>query len=140
MNQSQIYDALKVALGVSGPLAALIMKYTGLTQNDFEMWVSVILLIVPPVAAWGWGVWQNRNTAKVEAVAHMPVAEQRDALGKVSDAAKVNVAKDVEGVQIHVDTESPNTSKAVVELAKGPTPDVFPMIGGRREPSDHENL
>lgn len=59
-------------------------------------------------------------------------------------AAMVKDAKDLEGVQVHVDTSiNPETGKpvapqSVVNLANGPMPDVFPMVGGPREPSVHE--
>jgi hypothetical protein len=98
MNKEQIHDALRVALAAGGPLAALILKYTGLSQTDFEMWVAVALLVVPPCAAWAWGIWQNRQAAKVEAVARMSSADQHAALNKVSDAAKVKIAESVPDV------------------------------------------
>lgn len=98
MNKEQIHDALRVALAAGGPLAALILKYTGLSQTDFEMWVAAALLIVPPAVAWVWGIWQNRQAAKVEAVARMSAVDQRSALNKVSDSAKVKIAESVPDV------------------------------------------
>lgn len=62
-----------------------------------------------------------------------------------TSAAMVKDAKDIEGVQVHVDTSiDPATNKpvapeSVVKLANGPTADVFPMEGGPRQPSDHED-
>jgi hypothetical protein len=60
-------------------------------------------------------------------------------------SALVKSTKDIEGVQVHVDTSlDPKTGKpiapqAVVNIANSPTPDVFPMIGGPRQPSDHDD-
>jgi hypothetical protein len=56
-----------------------------------------------------------------------------------TSAAMVKDAKDIQGVQVHVDTQDSNTPASVVKLATGPTPDVFPMIGGPRVPSEHED-
>lgn len=56
-----------------------------------------------------------------------------------TSAAMVKDAKDIEGVQVHVNTKDPGTPASVVRLAEGPTPDVFPMKGGPRSPSDHED-
>lgn len=61
-----------------------------------------------------------------------------------TSATMVKDAKDIEGVQVHVDTTlDPATGKpiapqSVVNLANGPTPDVFPMVGGPRQPTEHE--
>lgn len=60
-------------------------------------------------------------------------------------AAMVKDAKDIEGVQVHVDTSiDPATNKpvapeSVVKLAEGPMPDVFPMDGGPRLPTEHDD-
>lgn len=60
-------------------------------------------------------------------------------------AAMVKDAKDLQGVQVHVDTSlDPATGKpiapqSVVNLANGPMPDVFPMIGGPRVPTEHDD-
>lgn len=111
MNKQQIYDALRVALAAGGPLAALILKYTGLSQTDFEMWVSVALLIVPPAAAWVWGLLSR------------------------TDRAMVVDAASVKGVQVHVNAD-PHVGEsvappAVVAAAEDPAlRDVVPMSGG----------
>ena len=72
MNSQQIQDALRIALAAGGPLAALVLKYTGLTADDYALWLSAILLIVPPVAAWLWGYLKNTHANQVKAVEAMP--------------------------------------------------------------------
>jgi hypothetical protein len=60
-------------------------------------------------------------------------------------AAMVKDAKDLQGVQVHVDTSlDPATGKpiapqSVVNLANSPMPDVFPMVGGPRVPTEHDD-
>lgn len=105
MNKQQIYDALRVALAAGGPVAALILKYTGLSQTDFEMWVSVALLVVPPAAAWIWGILAR------------------------TDRAMVVDAATVKGVQVHADTAVAPAN--VVDAVNDPAlPDVVAMSGG----------
>ena len=64
MNRHQVYASLQVALATSGPLGALILKYSGMPQHEFELWVSAALFVVPPLAAgvWGWIERNHRNT------------------------------------------------------------------------------
>lgn len=132
LNAQQVAGWLRVALSAGGPIAALAMSKMGVSEKDWALYTEVALAIVPGlvVAIWSW--YRNRKATQVELVASMPAEDQRAALNKVSDAAKIQIAKETKGVQVHVDTTE--AAPAVVAMAKDPNvSDVVPMIGGPRE-------
>lgn len=114
LNQQQIRNWLQVATAAGGPFAALILTKTGITEGDYTLYVNLALAILPGaiVAVWGWT--SNRMVTQVKEVA------------------------ETQGIQVHVDTQDAGTPKDLVALAKGPAPDIFPMEGGSRQPSEHE--
>lgn len=97
-SKERIYDGLRVLLAAGGPFSALVMKYTDIQPSDFDLFVQLALMIVPPFGAWVWGLYLNTLEAKVEAIAQEPRDVQVQALTKVSDEAKVLIAGAVPGV------------------------------------------
>lgn len=106
MTKERIYDALRVLLAAGGPFSALILRYTEMKQTDLDLFVQLGLMVVPPFGAWVWGLYLNTLEAKIEAIAAAPAAVQHQALSKVSDEAKVLIARevpDVETIVVHDD-------------------------------------
>lgn len=127
--------------------------------EDFKKWIScaacikttlaglkgLLIAVGPTVIALGPILgYQTGEVEKIIATVTTIVGLVLTVLDKTS-AAMVRDAKDIEGVQVHVDTSiNPDTQKSfapssVVKLAEGPMPDVFPMVGGPRQPTDHED-
>lgn len=115
LNQQQVRNWLQVTTAAGGPLAALILSKTGITEGEYTLYVSLALAILPGAIVVVWGWFSNRMVTQVKEVSQ------------------------TEGVQVHVDTEAASTPKDIVALAQSPAPDVFPMVGGPRQPSDHDN-
>jgi hypothetical protein len=72
LNQQQIAMAMRLALGVGGPLAALIMAKTGMSEGDYTLYLNAALAVVPPIGALVWGWFANRKATQVANVEHMP--------------------------------------------------------------------
>ena len=43
-----IYGLLKIGLASGGPIAAIVMRYTNMSQRDWELWAQLILFIGAP--------------------------------------------------------------------------------------------
>ena len=96
--RERITDALRLLLAAGGPFSAIILRYTEMSQSDFDMFVQLALMVLPPLGAWVWGLYLNTIEKKVEAIAQASPGEQHPALEKVSDTAKVLIAQSVPGV------------------------------------------
>lgn len=109
---------LKGLLIASGPTFIAVMQALGYPTTDLEKGIATATTVVGLV---------------------LTILDQMP-------ASLVKGAKDIEGVQVHVDTtRDPDTGKptsapaSVVKLAESPMPDVFPMVGGPRSPSEHDD-
>lgn len=108
---------LKGLLIASGPTFIAVMQALGYPTTDLEKGIATATTIVGLV---------------------LTILDQMP-------AALVKSTKEIEGVQVHVDTSiNPDTNKpvapqSVVNLANSPMADVFPMIGGPRVPTEHED-
>lgn len=121
--KERIYDALRVLLSAGGPFSAVILRYTEMSNDDWNLWVQLSLFTVPPVGAWCWGLYLNSIKQKVQSIAAQAPEVQQEALNKVSDGAKVLIAKAVPGVAtVVVDT---NTNGELGAMAASPA---FPDI------------
>lgn len=97
-NKERIYDALRMLLAAGGPFSAVVLRYTDMSANDFNLIAQLVLFVVPPAGAWAWGLYLNSIKKKVEAIAAQSHEVQNEALNKVSDGAKVLIAEAVPGV------------------------------------------
>lgn len=108
---------LKGLLIASGPTAIAVAQMIGYPTTELEKGIAVATTILGLV---------------------LTVMEK-------TPAAMVRDAKDIQGVQVHVDTSiDPATNKpvapeSVVKLANSPMPDVFPMADGPRLPTQHDD-
>lgn len=108
INSQQVAGWLRTVLAAGGPLGALILAKSGISQTDWAMYLEVILVIVPPVAVAIWSWFRNR----------------------VSTQAKL--VSQVDGQQVHVDPKLAPAS--VVSMANDPAvKDVVPMEGPPRD-------
>lgn len=91
MNAQQIESALRVVLAAGGPIAALVIRYTEVSQDDFLLWVQVVLLVVPPLGAWLWGYLAHTPAAQIQRTQSLSevatVVVRDDARGKVGELA-----------------------------------------------------
>lgn len=91
-NQSQIAGQLRTALAAGGPIAALIMSKTGISQEDYGLYLELALYIVPPLIAAVWSYIAKRDAAIVKAAAKVPgatvVVDQDRAPPAVKDIAQ----------------------------------------------------
>jgi hypothetical protein len=108
LQRERIYDALRVLLAAGGPFSAVILRYTEMSQSDFDLLVQLALFVVPPIGAWVWGLYLNTIEKKVEVIAEQPREVQAEALNKVSDTAKVLIAKAVPEVATVVVKDNAN--------------------------------
>jgi hypothetical protein len=119
VNQQQIASFLRMLLSAGGPLAALILTKTGMTHEDYDMYVAVALAFIPPIGAAIWGWYDNRKIKQVTNIAQMPAIDQLQALNKVSDATKVRIAEAVPDVKTVVIDNAANGTLGA--MAASPT-------------------
>lgn len=91
INQQQVAGWLRALLAAGGPLAALVLSKTGMSQDDWMLYTEVALVVIPPlvVAVWGW--YSSRKATQIKAVEKMPEIatvvvkdEARGAVGKLA--------------------------------------------------------
>lgn len=72
INQQQVGDWLRNTLAASGPIAALIIARTGISQGEYALYMEVALAILPGaiVSAWGW--YRNRKATQIKLVNALP--------------------------------------------------------------------
>jgi hypothetical protein len=71
MNLDQIQSLIRTLLAAGGPIAALLVQY-GMPQDKVSIWISIALVVLPPVVAAVWGIITKTDAAKVAAVGAMP--------------------------------------------------------------------
>lgn len=98
VTRERVTDGLRILLAAGGPFSALILRYTDISEDDLSLIFQLALMIVPPLAAWVWGLYLNTIQAKVQSIAEQSPQSQAAALNKVSDGAKVLIAEAVPGV------------------------------------------
>lgn len=97
MNKEQITAAILGLLGVSGPLANLLVNTFHMSDSAVQPVLS-ILTVATPLIVGAIFAYLQRDSAKVAGVAHMSGADQAAALNKVPDASKILVAEAVPSV------------------------------------------
>jgi len=99
LNRQQIEGFLKIGLGVGGPIGAIILSKSGISQSDYVLYLEAALYIVPPVGASIWAWISNRKASQILAVKEMPeiatVVVKDTAIGKISELAKSDVHHDI---------------------------------------------
>jgi len=112
MNKQQIIDVVKGLLVAGGPIVAVLVNLLGIEAGPAEKIAQGLTALVSVAGI----VWL--------------------AVGR-TDRNMVLDAKDIKGVQVHVDTrEAPKT---VIETARDPSvSDVVPMIGGPRNDANKQ--
>lgn len=109
----------QIVVLLTGPVTNILVQQFGVAEGNVKMWLD-LFTAVTVIGGGGWAIADS------------------------TPAAVIKDAKEIQGVQVHVDTSiDPDTQKpvapeSVVKLAVGPTPDVFPMVGGPRQPSEHD--
>lgn len=85
MNQSQLESLLRVLLAAGGPVAGLLANW-GLAPGAVNNWLTILLIVIPPVVSAIWGQLRHTDSATVLAAKAVPGAEV------VVDPAKASVA------------------------------------------------
>lgn len=110
----QVESALQKLLASSGPIAAFISLKLGWDATTTGLIMEVAVAILTPLAAGLWGWVSNRDPALVAAISKLDPAAQLDALNKVSDAVKVEIAKALPDVATIVVKDDAKGELAVV--------------------------
>jgi len=70
MNLDQILSLVRTLLAAGGPISGLLVMY-GVPNDKATMWLSLALIIVPPVVSAIWGIASKTDKAKVAAAGAM---------------------------------------------------------------------
>ena len=97
MNRDQIMSLIRTLLAAGGPVSGLLVQY-GMPADRVNLWLSLALIILPPIAAGIWGILSK------------------------TDAATIITASQVQGVDVTVNPQSASTP--VLAAALSPTNDV----------------
>lgn len=71
MNAQQVKAILQMLLGTGGPVAALLLSY-GVPADKLNLWVNLVVAVLPPIVAAGWAAWDNTHKKTIEAAASVP--------------------------------------------------------------------
>lgn len=113
-NKEQILSILRNLLSLGA--GYFIAKGT-ITVEQAATITNEIMVAAPAVigiAVFVWGLRAHTNTAKVESVASMPAPAMNEALNKVSDVAKIQIAEAVPSVATVVVKDTANGSVAAI--------------------------
>lgn len=97
MNKDQVNAVLLALFASSGPVAKLLVSLLH-WDNDTISAVMTLLTILTPLVSGGIFTYLQRDAGKVASVSTMSAADQKAALDKVPDEAKVLIAKAVPDV------------------------------------------
>lgn len=102
MNQGlkdTIYAAMKFGLVGGGPIGAIVLRYTHLSMDDWNLWLQAGLFVVPPTIA-GFMEWlDKRKAGKIAAASKLSEADVRSALPQLSDSTKALILNAVPNVE-----------------------------------------
>ncbi len=70
MNLDQILSLVRTLLAAGGPISGLLVIY-GLPQDKAALWLSVGLIVIPPIISAIWGIVNKTDKAKVAAAGAM---------------------------------------------------------------------
>jgi hypothetical protein len=88
MNEQQIRAWLTTMLAAGGPIAALIMEKVGISLGDYNLYLQVVLAVVPGGMAIVWAWYRNREDILIKRAATMPSVKTIVVNGNATD--KVN--------------------------------------------------
>jgi len=71
MNQQQIESLLRILLAAGGPVAGLLVNW-GVPSGQVNNYLTVALLVLPPVLAGVWGLLRNTHQQTIAAAASVP--------------------------------------------------------------------
>lgn len=91
MNLDQILSLVRTLLAAGGPISGLLVMY-GMPGDKAALWLSVALIVVPPLVSAVWGVLNKTAANKVATVAAMAPADKATAMATLSLAAQVDMA------------------------------------------------
>ena len=80
-NKQQVTSFLAIGLAVGGPVGAVILKLTGLTPADYQLYVNAALFVLPPAAAviYSWfGAKKDKLVAAVEKLPEVATVVVKD--------------------------------------------------------------
>lgn len=72
MNKQQVTNWLQTSLAASGPIAALILTKTGISVNDYTLYLEVVLMLVPGLIVAGFGWYRNRTDTQIKITKDLP--------------------------------------------------------------------
>ena len=104
-------------LGATGPLAWLLDKKLGLSDNDVKMWLDFAALIMPTIG----GAIVTKLTSRASqiiAAKQMPESVQTQLISALPDKSILTAAGSLEGVKVKV---SENASPSALDAAHDPS-------------------
>jgi hypothetical protein len=70
MNLEQVQSLIRTLLAAGGPIGALLVSY-GMPNEKVSYWISLALVVLPPVTAAVWGILNKTDKAIVTAAGAM---------------------------------------------------------------------
>jgi len=111
-NIDQIISILRLLLGVSGPIGALLIA-RGMTADQVTAFSTSLLTLVgalPPIISAVWGMFAHSDTAKIAAVTAMPDVVKIITVANPSDGVAAAVANPVQPKVVALGTPAATTA------------------------------
>lgn len=92
MNPQQVTAFLQIILAAGGPVSALITSY-GVSPDQLHLWEAAAQVVLPPLIAGVWALWERTHRNQIIAVATNPEISRIEVAANASNGAK-SVADD----------------------------------------------
>lgn len=89
-NQQQIESILRILLAAGGPVAGLLTNW-GVPAGQINNWLTLALMILPPLIAGAWGLARNTHKQTIAAAAAVPGVAEIRVDDNATDGAKAAV-------------------------------------------------
>ena len=89
-NEQQIESFLRILLAAGGPVAGLMTNW-GVPAGQINNWLTLSLMILPPLIAAVWGMIRNTHKQTIAAAAAVPGVAEIRVSDNASDGAKAAV-------------------------------------------------
>ncbi len=90
MNQTQIESLLRILLAAGGPVAGLLTNY-GMAPGQVNNWLTILLIVLPPLGSAIWGLYRNTDKQNVAKVAAMPTEAANAAVASLPAEAQTAI-------------------------------------------------
>lgn len=107
INQQQIAGQLRTLLAAGGPIAAIVLAKTGISADDYALYLEAALAIGPPLIAAAWSWWAKRDAAVVARIEATPGVKLIVTNPNTAPAAIVEAAEDPTRGKVDIDPRAP---------------------------------